>query len=139
HKGLDLFECFKYTNDDSIEVLIYTISNCIAHVLFFNEFVEMGYNKEDFIMDYNNHPFGISPLRKQYEQLYDTNDPEIRDLFISFCYWILKSGVYIGEDRHKELEAFSNEFSERYQEMERMFSEVMNFTFDSKTVQEDFN
>lgn len=139
YKGLNLFECFKRTNEYSIEIFTSTISNCIEHVLFFNEFIEMGFNKEDFIMDYNNHPFGISRLQQQFNQLYNTNDPELRALFISFCYWILKSGEYIGEDRKRDLELLKVEAPQRFQEMEYMFLEVLDFKFNSNNIQEDFN
>gem|GEM_PF-2642192 len=119
--------------------MVATIGNCIEHVLFFDEYISLGYDKENFVMDYNNSRYDISQLQFLYYEINSLRNNDLMNLFISYAYWTLKNDEYMGVDRDRDLFWLRGSAPLRYDEMETMFADVIAFKFDSSTVQNDFN
>src|SRR5690606_18099998 len=64
YKGLNTVNFFESLSQPFIATMAIMILNCIEHILFFDDYIELGYSKERFVMDYNNSEYKIDYIKK---------------------------------------------------------------------------
>lgn len=140
YNGLDTFLFYESISQPFLATMAYTILNCIEHVLFFDDFIDMGYKKEEFVMDYANSEYNLINLKKAYSDLQSFSDGQhIIDLFLYYVYWTLKNEEYMGVDRNKDFLWLKSSNPLIFAKCERMFDEIVDFDLESTSVQKDFN
>ncbi|OYD41160.1 hypothetical protein [Sphingobacterium cellulitidis] len=137
--GLNTFDYFELTLNKFVEFMTSTICNCVEHVLFFDDFIELGYSNHEFTMDYNNSEYNLNTLKKLYSDISAAQPKPIIELFLTYAYWTLKNEEYMGVDRIKDLIWLKKTDPFVFAKCEKMFDEIIDFDLDSSTVQEDFN
>ncbi|UIR56702.1 hypothetical protein LZQ00_02535 [Sphingobacterium sp. SRCM116780] len=138
-KGLNTADYFQMFSQDVFKAFALTICNCIEHVLFFDDFVEMGYPRETFVMDYDNQEYNIDQAIKMYSDIKTLNDQAILKLVIFYLYWTFKNEEYMGIDRASSLDWLKKVESKLLISCNRMYDEIISFDLESTNVQNRFN
>lgn len=138
HRGLHTLLFYQSLSEHFITTMAVTILNCIEHVLFFDEFVELGYRKEEFVMDYNNSEYELTMLKKLYSQIKSSKNRSLVELCYTYAYWTLKNEEYMGVNRYTDLSWLKKTNPTLFLKCENMFDNIIEFDLDSPTVQDDF-
>lgn len=138
-KGLNTVNYFEKFSQDVFRFSALTICNCIEHVLFFNDFVDLGYPKESFVKDYNNQEYNINLAIKIYSDVKTVGDSEILKLVVFYLFWTFKSEEYMGIDRTTSLDFLKNNEFELFKSCNRMFDEIISFDLEGQNVQARYN
>ncbi|UXD67820.1 hypothetical protein MUK51_11330 [Sphingobacterium faecium] len=138
-KGLNTAAYFETFSQDVFRFSALTICNCIEHVLFFDDFVEMGYPEETFVMDYNNQEYNINEAIKIYSDVKALDDQAILKLVIFYLYWTFKNEEYMGIDRTLSLNWLKKVESKLLTSCNKMYEEIISLDLESADVQNRFN
>lgn len=135
--GLNTVLYFESLSSDAVATMGVGICNCIEHVLFFDDYLEMGFEKNEFTMDYLYTKIDLDELASLYKS-YSSLGKSIEKLFFYSLYWTIKSEEYIGHLRDKELHWLYCKSPISYRNCENMFYEIIDLDLFSDKVQESF-
>lgn len=107
-------------------IIVGSICNCIEHILFFDDYIEMGFDQDQFVMDYytSTHPDGIF-----HELIYvSSNDVGIdyNQLFLARQF-IMLAEEYYGLNRKIVLNKLYALDKESYNRGVDLFNEIIDF------------
>lgn len=137
--GLDTASYFQSFNTKIYRMAALTICNCVEHILFFDDFVDLGYSPISFVMDYNNQEYDLNTLKTLFKNVEGDRDKSVLKLMVFYAFWTLKNEEYMGVNRDESLNWLQKNYSLFFSSCEQMFDNIIDFDLESKNIEESFN
>lgn len=136
--GLSTLEYFETLSNDFIKAACIGILNCIEHVLFFDDFIDMGFNKHEFTMDYHTSVIDVEQLEELIKQSKQF-DKSIQVLMFYSIYWTVKNEEYIGHDREDALRLLRSLSPILFSKCNSMYDSIIDLDLQNPNVQSNFH